>query len=113
MAAGWGLVAAIVWFSLTPAPPQVDFAYSDKLGHFAAYGALMFWFSQLYKEKTTRICYAGGFIAMGIGLEFLQGALGYRTYEVFDMLANTIGVLIGWALASSFPRGSSSGDPAN
>jgi glycopeptide antibiotics resistance protein len=26
--------------------------------------------------------------------------LGYRTYEVFDMLANTIGVLLGWAAAA-------------
>jgi glycopeptide antibiotics resistance protein len=41
---------------------------------------------------------------MGIGLEFIQGMLGYRTYEVFDMLANTIGVLLGWAAALLAPR---------
>jgi glycopeptide antibiotics resistance protein len=40
-----------------------------------------------------------GFVAMGIGLEFMQGQLGYRTYEVFDMYANTLGVLLGWAAA--------------
>jgi glycopeptide antibiotics resistance protein len=33
---------------------------------------------------------------MGIGLEFTQGWLGYRTYDPFDMLANTIGVALGW-----------------
>ena len=33
---------------------------------------------------------------MGIGLEFIQGWLGYRTYDPFDMLANTIGVALGW-----------------
>jgi VanZ family protein len=97
--AGWGWAAAIAWLSLTPAPPEVDIEYGDKLGHFAAYGLLMFWFSQLYPKRTTRVAYAIGFVAMGIGLEFLQGQLGYRTYEVFDMYANTLGVLLGWAAA--------------
>jgi VanZ family protein len=96
IAAGWAWAAAVVWLSLTPSPPQADFSYSDKLGHFAAYGLLMFWFARLYRKP---MAYAAGFIAMGIGLEVAQGALGYRTYEVFDMLANTIGVLLGWMAA--------------
>jgi VanZ family protein len=104
IAAGWGWAAAIVWLSLTPSPPQVDLSYGDKLGHFAAYGLLMFWFSFLYLRRTTRIAYAAGFITMGIGLELLQGQLGYRTYEVFDMYANTLGVLLGWAAAFVLPR---------
>ena len=41
---------------------------------------------------------------MGVGLEFAQGQLGYRTYEVFDMYANTLGVLLGWAAALVLPR---------
>ena len=96
IAAGWAWAAAIVWLSLTPSPPQVDFSYSDKAGHLAAYGLLMFWFARLY---TSRAAYAAGFIAMGIALEFAQGALGFRTYEVLDMVANTIGVLMGWIAA--------------
>ena len=87
---GWGWAAAIVWLSLTPSPPQVDVDYGDKLGHFGAYGLLMFWFALLYLElaasaRGTLI----GFIAMGIGLEFLQGMLGYRSFDVHDMAANT------------------------
>jgi VanZ family protein len=99
LAAGWAWAAAIVWLSLTPAPPDLDIEHGDKLGHFAAYGLLMFWFSQLYLQRKARIAYAMGFVAMGIGLEFMQGQLGYRTYEVFDMYANTLGVLLGWAAA--------------
>jgi len=104
IAAGWAWAAAIVWLSLTPAPPEVDIAYSDKLGHFVAYGLLMFWFSQLYLRRTTRFAYAAGFIAMGVGLELAQGELGYRTYELFDMVANALGVLLGWAAALVFPK---------
>jgi VanZ family protein len=96
---GWGWAAAIVWLSLTPSPPEVDIAYGDKLGHFGAYGLLMFWFALVYAQRRTRILYAIGFVALGVGLEAVQGQLGYRTYEVFDMYANTLGVLLGWAAA--------------
>jgi glycopeptide antibiotics resistance protein len=97
------MVATVVWLSLTPEPPTLDFKESDKVGHFVAYGALMFWFSQLYQGRS-RLLHGAGFIAMGIGLEFVQGALGYRTYEVFDMYANALGVLLGWAAALMLPR---------
>jgi len=104
VAAGWLLAAAIVWISLTPAPPKLDFEASDKLGHLAGYGLLMFWFAQLYAARPARIAYASLFVAMGIALEHAQGELGYRTYEVFDMWANALGVLLGWAVALMWPK---------
>ena len=104
IAVGWAWAAAIVWLSLTPSPPAVDIEHGDKLGHFVAYGWLMFWFSQFYVKARTRMAYALLFIAMGVGLEFLQGRFGYRTYEMFDMYANTLGVLLGWAAALVLPR---------
>jgi VanZ family protein len=103
LALGWGWAATIVWLSLTPEPPSLDFKESDKLGHFAGYGLLMLCFCGLYAKRTTRVAYAIGFIAMGVGLEFIQGSLGYRTYEVFDMYANALGVLLGWAAALVLP----------
>ena len=104
VAGGWLICAAIVWLSLTPAPPKVEIEYSDKLGHFVAYGALMYWFCQLYASRTAQLGYAVGFAAMGVALEFIQGALGYRTFEVADMIANTLGVLLGWIAALTLPR---------
>jgi VanZ family protein len=104
LAGGWLVCAAIVWLSLMPSPPSVGFEYSDKLGHFVAYGALMYWFCQLYASRTARLGYAIGFAAMGIALEFIQGALGYRSFEVADMGANALGVLLGWAAAFILPR---------
>ncbi len=118
VAIGWALVGAILWLSLTPQPPHVDFEQSDKVGHFIAYGglmfykvghfiaygSLMFWFCQLYRNTKTRVAYAAGFIAMGIAIEFLQRATGYRSFEVMDMVANAIGVLLGWAAALALPR---------
>ena len=105
MAAGWAIAAAIVWLSLTPSPPKMDIDEGDKLGHFAAYGSLMFWFCLLYARECTRLAYAALWIAMGMALEFAQGETGYRSFEVFDMLANAIGVLIGWAFSFAIPVG--------
>ncbi len=79
-----------------PQPPQVDLEQGDKLGHFAAYGLLMFLFCMAYVSTRARAMYAVGFILMGIGLEFLQGMTDYRTFEVLDMIANAVGVALGW-----------------
>jgi len=104
LALGWLMVLAILWLSLTPSPPTLDVALGDKLGHLGAYGALMFWFARLYDGRTTRIAYAVAFVAMGIGLEFAQAATGHRHFELLDMAANALGVLLGWAAAVTIPR---------
>lgn len=97
-------MGVILWLSLTPQPPQVDFEQSDKVGHFIAYGGLMFWFCQLYPATRTRLAYAAGFITMGIAIEYIQRWTGYRSFEVMDMVADAIGVALGWATALAAPR---------
>lgn len=104
LAGGWLYAAAIVWLSLSPSPPDPGFAYGDKLGHFAAYALLMFWFGYLYRRSRVRNAYALLWIAMSIGLEFAQGGTGYRSFELADMTANALGVLAGAAAALSLPR---------
>ena len=99
LALGWAWAAAIVFLSLTPSPPpDPGIEGGDKLGHFFAYAVLTYWFCQFYFHST-RVFYALGFVAMGIGLEFAQGALGYRSFELADMIANALGVAAGWAAA--------------
>jgi VanZ family protein len=95
LALGWGIAAAIVWLSLTPRPPTLPLEQGDKLGHLLGYGVLMLWFGQLYNARRTRLAYALGFALMGVALELAQKALGYRTYEIFDMAANALGVALG------------------
>jgi hypothetical protein len=95
------MIAAIIVLSLVPVPPQADLGGGDKLGHLAAYGALMLWFGQLYAR---RLGFALGFAAMGAALEFAQGATGYRSFDVLDMAANAAGVALGWGLALLLPR---------
>jgi VanZ family protein len=104
LAGGWLLAAAIVYLSLAPPPPDLDVPHGDKLGHLAAYALLTFWFCWLYPAGKTRLAYAAGWIAMGVALEFVQGATGYRSFELADMAANSLGVLIGWGISATLRR---------
>jgi len=97
------MVAAIIWLSVTPSPPQIDVQEGDKLGHLVAYGGVMFWFGLLYAGLRTRLAYAAGFVAMGVALEFVQRGLGYRSFELADMAADAVGVLLGLVVAALLP----------
>ena len=96
---GWTLVAFVIYASLMPAPPSLPVEGGDKLEHVLAYATLMLWFAWLYRRVTTRLFFALGFLALGIALEFAQGLTDYRSFEVADMAADGIGVVLGWLLA--------------
>ena len=99
---GFGLILLVIYLSLRHNPPQLPvFPFSDKLQHFTAYGALMFWYGQLYWGLKQRARFAASFVGMGILMEILQGMQGFRVFEYADMLANTLGVLIGWGLGQT------------
>jgi len=96
---GWGLVTAVIYLSLTANPPEPPkFALADKLEHLLAYSALMGWFGQLYVSKPGQLAWATGFCGLGIALEFVQGWGGLRFFDVGDMVANALGVLLGLLL---------------
>lgn len=99
VAIGWAWAAAIVWLSVTSSPPHIDVEQGDKLGHLGSYGLLMLWFALLYARPRVQLAYAAAFTAMGIALEFVQRRLGYRDFEVLDMVADLTGVLLGWGAA--------------
>lgn len=94
------LIACIVYLSLSPGPIDVTVDQGDKLGHGFAYATLMYWFAQIHRSVSLRALYAITFVGMGIGLEFLQDLTESRTFDVVDMVADAVGVGIGWAAAS-------------
>ena len=100
---GWILVLGMCYISLIPKPPNLNiyFTFGDKVGHFSAYFVLMFWFAQLYKTSKARLIYVLLFILMGILLEFLQELSGARTFDYYDMLANTLGAGLAWFITKN------------
>lgn len=99
LAAGWLLVGLVAYLSLMPHPPEpLSFHYADKFEHGFAYASLSLWFCQIYLQARQRVAVVAALIALGITLEFLQGAGGYRMFEIADMAANSCGVLLGFLL---------------
>jgi len=102
---GATIIAAIWLLSLIPHPPHIGFEGEDKVGHVVAYGVMMLWWSQILIHFRDRLIIAAAFVAMGIVIEFVQGWTGWRTFEVADMVADAIGVALGWCIACT-PAGS-------
>jgi VanZ family protein len=100
------LVVAVIYLSLTAKPPViVNFAFSDKVGHFLAYAVLMGWFGQIFTGRLPLVFFALAFVLMGVSLEYVQGLGRYRQFEYADMLANTIGVVLGMLLTTTAFKG--------
>ena len=104
---GYFLVICVIVLTLIPDPYYVlgiDDLFeniSDKVQHLFAYVMLMGWFTQIYHSKKNHLILATSFILMGVVLEFLQGLGQTRMFEVADMVANGIGVLLAWSVAST------------
>lgn len=103
LAVGLGLMALIVWGSLTPSPPHIELPLPDfdKLEHFGAYLLLTAWFSAAFPRRCLWV--AVFFAVLGGVIEILQGYTG-RDPDRFDWFADCIGVAAGawypahWAL---------------
>jgi len=98
---GYVLIAFVVYQTLTAHPVSAGVEISDKFLHTVGYFVMMGWFVQIYHSKRQKFYWAVFFIAMGITMEFLQDLSGVRFYEVNDMLANGLGVLLAWGLSAT------------
>ena len=102
---GYLLVICVIVLTLIPDPYYtlgIDDLFenlSDKAQHLFAYVMLMGWFTQIYHSRKSHLVLAVSFISMGVALEFLQGLSQTRMFEVADMIANSIGVLLAWSVA--------------
>ena len=90
-------VSAVVVLSLIPPPPLPPLpSGSDKVEHLFGYFLLAAGAVQLFAARGALLIVGAGLIALGVGLEFAQGALTVtRVQDPMDALANTAGVLLG------------------
>jgi hypothetical protein len=99
---GWALVGLVIFVSVTPrAPEMLDLDGADKLLHVFAYGIMMLWFGFIYLPSRMYQNLGIILIAIGIALELIQGIIAHRSLSFLDMVANTVGVLLGWLLAKT------------
>lgn len=88
-------IALIIYLSLTPASP-VPSHWWDKAQHFAAYSFLTLWFFIISYSTKISTRYAMAFILLGILLEGLQGLVPNRFPSLWDIFANSLGVVLIW-----------------
>ena len=98
----WALaVMGVIVVCLIPPPPLPSLPENgDKAEHFLAYFLLSASAVQLFRRGRALLAVALALVAMGVCIEFAQGALtDTRSADPFDALANTIGVAVGMATA--------------
>ncbi len=99
-AIGWALCVGLSL--MHPPDLGIDVPDGDKVGHFLAYGLLAAWAVWLFPGTRAQAVSALGLVALGVALEFAQGAWTVdRMMDWHDAVADAIGVLAGLALARS------------
>lgn len=93
-------VAAVVTGSLLPAATLSRLRYdvvapNDKIVHFMGYTVLAVLPTAFFELLGMGLALAASMIPMGVLLEFLQRLVPGRSFELGDMLADTLGVITG------------------
>ncbi len=89
------VLAVILFAGLKPDPVPQLFSQQDKLHHMLGFAALVFTLRLAFPRWSLgALC--GASLAAALLIEFGQGLQPQRTASLTDMLANTLGVLLGW-----------------
>ncbi|WP_045765407.1 membrane protein [Xanthomonas albilineans] len=99
----WLAIVVLIYLCMIPQPPQLlDMPEGDKVEHFLAYLLLAAGAVQLYAGPRAWTWAALGLLALGVGIEFAQGAwTSTRSADPFDALADALGVVAGMATVAT------------
>ena len=93
-----GIILVIITYYSLRLPGDESLPTNDKVGHFLAYSALSFNLLLLCNSTKQKILGISFAIGYGLLMEFCQGLVPGRDPSVYDMIANSTGVLIGFGL---------------
>ena len=95
----WLCLLGTVFLSLTPSIPGEQLVeLQDKVGHTTIYAVLFFICARAYGHHYPLLLLAAVLAAFGAGMEAAQSMTAYRQAEVWDMVANTSGIVAVWAV---------------
>ncbi len=87
-----------IWFWTDRVRLAAWIAGFDKWSHFIGFLVLSVWFGGLYRKRSYwRV--AMGLLAFGILIEICQRAVGYRSAEWMDVVADALGIVVGLTIA--------------
>ena len=88
--------AAVLVMSLAPAGVELPTTGWDKTNHLAGFAALAILGNWAYRSRSATVMAA--LLAYGALIEILQSFTSYRMGEWGDLLADALGVALGWGL---------------
>jgi VanZ family protein len=91
----WGCAAAVLFLSLTPAPP-ISVSTWDKVNHVFAFAVLGLLGLAGWPLRWRMVVI--GLVAYGCGIEVLQSFTPTRQADWHDVLADLVGMMLGAAL---------------
>jgi len=101
---GYSITLLIIYFSLNPTYPLkrtlAHIPFSDPTIHIISFGLLVYCFCLSWKQKKIQIFLVLGLIILSITLEILQALIGAVDFSFKDSIANTLGVGLGYLVAS-------------
>jgi len=99
LAGGLLLLLVVMVLALLPGSALPELGASDKLLHLLSFAFLMVWFAGIVQPRHFWLL-ALALLAYGGLMELLQSFTTYRQAEVGDLLADALGILLGWLLAA-------------
>ena len=98
---GWAFIAFAVIVSLIPGTKLPPTGVSDKFEHALAYLLLTVWFTGMYSRSAYWRIGLSMFL-LGIAIEVAQGLMPFgRQPDLRDVVANSLGILLGLGIALS------------
>lgn len=89
-------MASVLALCLMPAAQHLPSTGWDKANHALAFAVLAVLGLAAYPARGARVL--AGLLAFGALIEVLQSLTGYRSAEWLDLLADAVGLPIGWQL---------------
>ena len=96
------ILIVITYYSLKTPTGNNDLPMNDKIGHCLAYASLSFHLMLLSNSIKNKIFGLFFAICYSLLMEYLQGFIPNRTPSMYDMIANTTGVLVGFFIIYFF-----------
>ena len=89
----WLIIAVLL---LAPLSSPMSMSYWDVIGHFLVFACMAFAAVGFSHRGSDLTLLAAATVAGGMALEFAQGLVPHRTFDILDMGANTLGAMVGY-----------------
>lgn len=89
-------VFSVLVLALVPAPPRLFTTGWDKSNHFLAFSVMAWLGGKAFPQRLVFVLL--GLLAYGALIEILQSLSPTRSAEWFDLVADALGIALGWAI---------------